>query len=110
MAPEQARGDATVDHRADVYALGAMLESIGDAVPVLAIARKARSAEPGARYQSVQALAADVSRYLAGRAVEAHRETVVDRLARFERRYRLPILLVLTYLAVRALMLWFVRV
>jgi len=110
MAPEQARGDATVDHRADIYALGAMLESIGDAVPVLAIARKARSADPGARYQSVQALSADVSRYLAGRAVEAHRETVVDRLARFERRYRLPILLVLTYLAVRALMLWFVRV
>ena len=68
------------------------------------------SADPGARYQSVQALAADVSRYLAGRAVEAHREAVVDRLARFERRYRLPILLVLTYLAVRALMLWFVRV
>jgi serine/threonine protein kinase len=110
MAPEQARGDAAVDHRADVYALGAMLESIGDAVPVLAIARKARSADPGARYQSVPALAADVSRYLAGRAVEAHRETVVDLLARFERRYRLPILLVLTYLAVRALMLWFVRV
>ena len=33
MAPEQARGDATVDHRADVYALGAMLESIADATP-----------------------------------------------------------------------------
>ena len=32
----------TVDHRADVYALGAMLEAIADAVPVLAIARKAR--------------------------------------------------------------------
>jgi serine/threonine protein kinase len=110
MAPEQARGDATVDHRADVYALGAMLESIGDAAPLRAIARKARSADPAARYQSVQALGADVNRYLAGRAVEAHRETVVERLARFERRYRLPILLVLTYLAVRALMLWVAHV
>ena len=70
--------------------------------PVLAIARKARSADPAARYQDVQALAADVSRFLAGRAVEAHRERLVDRLARFGRRYRLPILLVLTYLVVRA--------
>jgi serine/threonine protein kinase len=110
MAPEQARGDATVDHRADVFALGAMLESLGDAVPVLAIARKARAADPAARYQTVQALAADVNRYLAGRAVEAHRETIVERLARFERRYRLAILLVLTYVAVRALMLWLAHI
>jgi hypothetical protein len=87
-----------------------MLEAIADVVPVQAIARKARSADPGARYQSVKALAADVGRFLAGRAVEAHRETVVDRLARFERRYRLPILLVLTYVAVRVLMLWLARV
>jgi serine/threonine protein kinase len=110
MAPEQARGEASVDHRADVYALGAMLESIADVVPVLAIARKARSAGVDVRYQTVQALADDVSRYLAGRAVDAHRETIVERLARFERRYRLPILLVLTYLVVRALMLWLVRI
>jgi eukaryotic-like serine/threonine-protein kinase len=110
MAPEQARGDAAVDHRADVFALGAMLESIAETVPVLAIARKARSADPAARYQNVQALAADVSRFLAGRAVEAHREHLYDRIARFGRRYRLPILLVLTYLAVRVLLLWLVHV
>ncbi len=109
MAPEQARGDASIDHRADVYALGAMLESIADVVPVLAIARKARSADVDGRYPSVQALAADVSRYLAGRAVEAQRETVVDRLARFGRRHRLPILLVLTYLVARVLLLWLVH-
>jgi len=109
MAPEQARGDAVVDHRADVFALGAMLESIASSAPVLAIARKARSAEAAARYQDVQALAADVSRFLAGRAVEAHRERLVDRLARFGRRYRLPILLVLTYLVVRLLFLWVMR-
>ena len=110
MAPEQARGDTDVDHRVDVFALGAILEAIADAVAVLAIARKAQSPDPAARYQTVPALAADVNRFLAGRAVGAHRERVLDRLARVGRRYRLPILLVLTYVAVRALMLWLFRV
>ena len=110
MAPEQARGDAGVDHRADVFALGAMLESIADTAPVAAIARKARSADPASRYQDVQALAADVSRFLAGRAVEAHRERLVDRIARVVRRHRLPILLVLTYLVARILLLWLAHV
>jgi serine/threonine protein kinase len=110
MSPEQARGDVAVDRRADVFSLGAMLESIADTAPVLAIARKARADNPGARYQDVQALSADVNRFLAGCAVEAHRERLVDRLARFGRRYRLPILLVLTYLIARVLLLWLVRV
>ena len=110
MAPEQARGDAGVDHRADIFSLGAMLGSIADTAPVLAIARKARAADPGDRYPDVPALSADISRFLAGLAVEAHRERLVDRLARFGRRYRLPILLVLTYLVVRVLMLWLFRV
>jgi serine/threonine protein kinase len=108
MAPEQERRDTTVDHRADVFALGAMLEQIAaGAVPIAAIAAKAQSAEPLARYQSVAALAADVNRFLAGHAVEAHRERAIDWLARVGRRYRLPILLVITYLAVRMLLLWF---
>jgi serine/threonine protein kinase len=110
MAPEQARGDADVDHRADVFALGTLLRTMASAAPLAAIARKARSADPAARYQDVTALAADVSRFLAGRAVEAHRERLVDRLARVGRRYRVPIGLVLTYLVVRVLMLWLFRV
>jgi serine/threonine protein kinase len=110
MAPEQARGDAVVDHRVDVFALGAMLAGISDAAPLRAIARKAQSADPAARYQSVQVLAEDVNRYLAGRAVGAHRERLLDRLARVGRRYRLPILVVLTYLVARALLMWLFQV
>ena len=110
MPPEQVRGDADVDHRADVFALGALLRTMASAAPLAAIARKARSADPAARYQDVPALAADVSRFLAGRAVEAHRERLIDRLTRVGRRYRVPIGLVLTYLVVRVLMLWLFRV
>ena len=110
MAPEQARGDAAVDHRADVFALGAVLAGIAaGSAPVLAIAQKAQSHDPAARYQSVPDLAADLNRYLAGRAVHAHRERLFDRLERVGRRYRLPILLVLTYAVVRALLLWLFR-
>jgi hypothetical protein len=99
-----------VDRRADVFALGTLLGTMASAPPLAAIARKARSADPAARYQDVPALAADVSRFLAGRAVEAHRERLVDRLARVGRRYRVPIGLVLTYLVVRILMLWLFRI
>ena len=110
MAPEQCRGDRTVDYRADIYALGVVLERIGGPAPIAAIAGKARAADPSARYQSVRKLAADVQRYLAGRAVEAHRERLVDRLARMWRRYKLPILVVLTYLAARLLLIWLAHV
>jgi serine/threonine-protein kinase len=111
MPPEQARGDALVDQRADVFALGAMLAGIARGVaPLVAIARKAQSADAAHRYQSVPALAADVNRYLAGRAVKAHREPLVDRISRVARRNRLAILLVLTYLVVRVLLIWLFRV
>ncbi len=121
MAPEQAAAQQ-IDHRADVYSLGALLvllltgRSIDDADPAADIRRqsdvpralrsicaKALQASPGARYQSVEALAADVARFRAGLAVEAHQETLAERLTRFGRTYRAAILLVLAYIVMRVL-------
>jgi serine/threonine protein kinase len=109
MSPEQ-RAGGTVDQRADIYALGVMLGEIAGAAPIVAIAAKARAEDPGTRYQSIPELAADVQRFLAGRAVAAHREPLIDRVIRVGRRNRVPILLVLTYLAVRMLLLWLARI
>ena len=110
MSPEQVRGDPAIDHRADIYALGVMLATMGGPAPLTAISQKARALDASARYPTVRELAADVSRFLDGRAVGAHQERLVDRLARFWRRYRLPILLVATYLVVRVLLLWLARI
>jgi eukaryotic-like serine/threonine-protein kinase len=109
MSPEQ-RAGGTVDQRADIYALGVMLGEIAGAAPIVAIAAKARAEDPGTRYQSIPELAADVQRFLAGFAVAAHREPLIDRVIRVGRRNKVPILLVLTYLAVRMLLLWLARI
>jgi len=112
MAPEQARGEvAEIDHRADVYALGAMLKTLTDGSGALrAITTKACAEQPRDRYQSAHDLAADVSRFVAGLAVHAHGEPLLDRLARLVRRYRVPLLLILTYLIARMLLFWIFRV
>jgi serine/threonine protein kinase len=109
MAPEQERGD-DVDERADIYALGGILGEIVDRAPaLLAIAAKARRPNRADRYATVDELSADIARFLAGAAVEAHRETITDWTRRFARRYRTPIALVLTYMVMRLLLLWTFR-
>jgi len=115
MAPEQERGEVErIDERTDVWALGAILEFLLEggeiARPLAAIRRRAMAEEPEARYPKVEELAADLARYLAGLPVGAHREGLLERAGRFARRYRTPILLILAYLVMRALLiLWLGR-
>ena len=108
MAPEQARGDAGVDHRADVFALGAMLAGIAARRGADASRSRARRSrhDPAARINrsrrspptSTATSPAAPSRRTASACSTASRASA--------RRYRLPILLVLTYVVVRALLLW----
>jgi len=111
MAPEQEKGDARVDERTDVYALGRLLEVMLPKPlprPLAAIAERARAPRPADRYPTVGALASDVARFRDGERVGAYSESAVERARRFYRRYRIPIILVLVYMVVRViLLLWF---
>jgi serine/threonine protein kinase len=119
MAPEQAAGQGDlVDHRADVYAIGAILRDLCatapsdgerevDAVPrpLRAIIAKAMATSPADRYAGVEALARDVAAFRAGDPVSAYRESILERARRVAIRYRTPILLVLAYLLMRVTLL-----
>ncbi|MFN2445199.1 MAG: serine/threonine-protein kinase [Vicinamibacterales bacterium] len=107
MAPEQEAGLAG-DGRVDVFGLGALLRAILPAPmprPLAAIAAKATAAEPRDRYPSVDALAADLTRFRNGEPVEAYRETWVERVQRVVTRYRMPLALVVAYIVMRALLI-----
>ena len=131
MPPEQSDNAGEVDHRADVYSLGALMfmlltgqppaqeagavsrdldRSRGIPPPLKSICRCALSESPSDRYSSVSSLAADVARFRDGQAVSVHAEGPLERTGRFIRTYQTPILLVLAYIVMRALIAFFAAV
>jgi serine/threonine protein kinase len=110
MAPEQAQGEvSSVNERTDVYALGAILRAVAGQGkvprPLVSVWSMACAADPARRYASAAELAAEIARFLDARPVLAHRETIPEQMGRLYTKYQTPIILVLTYLAMRLLFL-----
>ncbi len=114
MAPEQTRGQSSVNERADIYSLGAVLQFLlVDASPqpipraLVGIRRQAMAADPEDRYPSVEDLAGDVAHFLDGLPVSAYPEGPLARAWRWSVRNRAWILLLLVYMVTRALLIFF---
>jgi len=108
-APEQAGREP--DPRSDGYALGALLQFLlpEDAPRALrAVAAKAMSPAPEARYPDIPSFLLDLQRFQDGLAVEAFPESFWQRTGRYARRNQVLLLLLAAFVAVK-FFLFFLR-
>jgi tRNA A-37 threonylcarbamoyl transferase component Bud32 len=99
--------DAPLDQRSDIYALGALLNfalPANAAAALRAIATKAMSVNPAARYADASSFLADIGRFEEGLAVEAWSEPFWHRLQRFGARNAVLLWLLAAYAGVRFLL------
>jgi len=137
MAPEQAMGKTDLlDQLSDVYALGAILYflltrrvpfdaagspeatrerpprpmQINQKIPraIEAVCLKAMSEIREDRYESAEAIAADVIRFLDGEPVLAYPENLFEKAGRWLGKNRFIVLLIVAYLIMRVLVFFFV--
>jgi serine/threonine protein kinase len=112
MSPEQTSG-TELDARADVFAVGKILEFVlhgRDAPkPVRAIAGKATATDRELRYAGALDLSQDIARFLDGQPVSAYRESLAEQAIRWLKRNKTLAVLMLTYVAVRAVIFLFTR-
>jgi serine/threonine protein kinase len=112
-APEQAAGvGESIGPAADIYSLGAVLRSLlpnPPPLPLRAVVQKAMAQDPLQRYPDARSLNLEVGRFLDGFAVEAYRETSLERATRFYRRNQPLLVLLLIYIVVRFVLFFWSR-